>query len=86
MDPIQIITIAISIILTSIFIALGIQLWFLLKELRLTIAKINTLLTDVTKVSAVVGDGAANVSGLLAGIKAGLSLVTQLRSRGEENE
>lgn len=86
MEPTQIVIIAISIVLTSLFIALGIQLWFILKEVRISIQKVNKMLDDTGRVTGAVGEGFSNVSGLMSGLKTGLSLVTSLRKKGEDNE
>jgi hypothetical protein len=86
MDPTQIVIIAISIVLTSLFIALGVQVWFILKEVRISVQKVNKMLDDAGRVSGAVGDGFSNVSGLMNGIRTGLSLVTSLHKKGEENE
>ena len=86
MEPTQIVLIAISIILTTLFIALGIQLWFILKEIRASLIKVNKMLDDAGKVTGAVGEGVTNVSGLMSGIKAGMSLVTSIRKKGEDDE
>jgi len=86
MDPTQVVIIAISIVLTSLFIALGVQVWFILKEVRLSVQKVNKMLDDAGRVSGAVGEGFSNVSGLMTGIKTGLSLVTSLHKKGGNNE
>lgn len=86
MDPTQIVIIAISIVLTSLFIALGVQVWFILKEFRISIQKVNKMLDDGGRVSGAVGDGFSNVSGLMTGIKTGLSLVTSMHKKGSNDE
>ncbi len=86
MEPTQIVIIAISIVLTSLFIALGIQFWFILKEIRGTVIRLNKMLDDAGRVTGAVGEGFNNVTGLMSGIKAGLSLVTSLKKKGESDE
>lgn len=86
MEPTQIVIIAISIVLTSLFIALGIQFWFILKEIRGTVIRLNKMLDDAGRVTGAVGEGFNNVNGLMSGIKAGLSLVTSLKKKGESDE
>lgn len=86
MDPTQVVIIAISIVLTSLFIALGVQVWFILKEIRISIQKVNKMLDDAGRVSGAVGEGFSNVSGLMSGIKTGLNLVTSLHKKGNEND
>lgn len=86
MEPTQIVIIAISIVLTSLFIALGIQLWFILKEMRGTVMRINKMLDDAGRVTGAVGEGFSNVSGLMNGIKTGLSFVTSFKKKGDSDE
>lgn len=86
MEPTQIVLIAISIVLTSLFIALGIQFWFILKEIRNSLVKVNKMLDDAGRVTGVVGEGVSNVSGLMNGIKAGMALVTSMKKKGDSDE
>jgi hypothetical protein len=86
MEPTQIVLIAISVVLTTLFIALGVQVWFILKEIRVSLTKVNKMLDDAGKVTGAVGEGVTNVSGLMNGIKAGMSLVTSIRKKGENDE
>ncbi len=86
MDPVQTVIIAISIVLTSVFIALGIQVWFILKEVRGSFQRFNKMLDDAGKVTEAVGEGMTNMTGLINGIKAGLSLASSMRKKGEDHE
>lgn len=86
MEPVQIVIIAISILLTSLFLALGVQVWFILKEMRGSIQRMNKMLDDAGKVTGAVGEGVSNMSGLMNGLKAGLQIATSLRSKkGDES-
>ena len=86
MDPIQIVIIAVSTLLTTLFIALGIQLWFILKEVRLSMQKVNKMLDDGCKVSGAIGEGAENVQGLVNGLKAGFAIMSSMKKKGDDNE
>jgi hypothetical protein len=86
MEPTQIVIIAIAIVLTSLFIALGIQMWFILKELRGSVVRVNKILDDSGKVSGAVSDGVTNVNGLMNGLKSGISLVTSFKKKGDIDE
>jgi len=86
MEPVQLVIIAISVILTSLFIALGIQFWFILKEVRGSMQRVNKMLDDTGKITGAFGDGVSNMSGLMNGLRAGISLVTSLQKKGEKNE
>ena len=86
MDAVQITIIAISFIHTMLMVALGVQVWYILKEVRVSIEKMNKMLEDGGKMTGAVSEGVASVGGLLSGIKAGLSFFTSLRKKGEEHE
>ena len=86
MDAVQITIIAISFILTMLMVALGVQVWYILKEIRISIEKMNKMLEDGGKMTGAVSERVASVDGLLSGIKAGLSLVSSFRKKGDEHE
>jgi hypothetical protein len=86
MDPIQIVIIVVSTLLTTLFIALGIQLWFILKEMRIAMTKVNRMLDDGCKVTGAIGEGAENVQGLVNGLKAGFAIMSSMKKKGEDHE
>lgn len=81
MDPVQLTIIAVSLVLTGLFVFLGVQVWLILKEMRASLQKVNTMLTDATKVTGTVSEGFTSVAGLMSGLKAGISFITSLRGR-----
>lgn len=86
MDPIQLTIIIISFALAILLIVLGIQLWYILKEMKISLQKINKMLDDAGKVTGTVSEGVESMSGFISGIKTGLSLITSLRHKGENHE
>lgn len=86
MEPIQLLIIVVTIILTILLVVLGIQMWFILKEIRLSLQKMNGMLTDMQKVTGTVGEGVSNLGGIVSGLKAGLSLFSSIRKRGDTDE
>ncbi len=86
MDPVQLTIIIISFALAILFIVLGIQVWYILKEMRTSLQKVNKMLDDAGKVTGTVSEGVESMSGFLSGIKTGLSLITSLRHKGETHE
>lgn len=85
MDPIQLVIIVISLALTILIVVLGIQVFFILKEIRRSMQKMNKILDDFGKVTGSVGEGAQNLSGLVSGIKAGMGVFSSLRKKGEDH-
>lgn len=86
MDVVQITIIVVSLILTILFVILGIQVFYILKEIRRNLQKINKMFDDFGRVTGVVGDTAEGLSGFVSGIKTGLKFVSNLRLKGEDGE
>jgi hypothetical protein len=86
MDPTQLTIILISIALTILVIVLGIQVWFILKEVRSSIIKMNKMLDDAGKVSGAVSEGVIGMSGFVNGLKTGISAITSLIHKKEKHE
>ena len=86
MDPIQLLIIVVTLILTILLVVLGIQMWFILKEIRISIQTMNKMLDDMQKVTGTVGEGVSNLGGVMSGLKAGLSIFSSLRKKGEGDE
>ncbi len=86
MDAVQITIIAISFILTGLLVVLGVQVWYILKEIRFSIQKMNKMLDDGGKVTGAVSEGVSGMGGLFSGIKAGLSFFSSFRKKGDNHE
>lgn len=86
MDPVQLTIIGISIALTVLVIILGVQVFYILKEIRSSVQKANKMLDDAGTVTGTVSEGVTSMSGFINGIKSGISLVTSLKHKGEVNE
>ncbi len=84
MDLVQVTIVLISFILTFFFVFLGIQVWFILKEMKVGLQKMNKMLDDMGKVTGTVGEGISSIGGFVGGIKSGLSLFTSLRKGGSD--
>lgn len=86
MDPTQLTIIVISLALAILLIVLGIQVWYILREIRISLQKMNSMLDDAKKVSGTVSEGIVGMSGFVNGIKTGISAVTSLLHKKEEPE
>jgi hypothetical protein len=84
MDPVQLTIIVISFILTLLLVVLGVQVWYILKEIRTSIVKMNSMLDDAKKVTLTVGDSVSGMAGVASGIKAALSVFKVFRKKGKE--
>jgi hypothetical protein len=85
MEPTQLVIIVISCALAALLIVLGIQVYYILKEVRRSIQKVNKMLDDTGKVTGSVSDGLVNMSGFVNGLKAGISAIASLK-KGEPHE
>ena len=86
MDPTQLTIIVISFALAILLIILGIQIWYILKEIRMSLQKMNKMLDDAGKVSGTISEGIVGMSGFVNGLKTGISAVTSLLHKKEETD
>ncbi len=86
MDATQLTIIVISSALTVLFIILGIQVWFILREMRRSLEKMNAMLDDAKKVSGAVSEGVVEMSGFMNGIKTGISAITSILAKKTDHE
>ncbi|MFC1626569.1 hypothetical protein ACFL1P_00030 [Patescibacteria group bacterium] len=84
MDPIQLVIIIVSLSLTALILLLGIQVFFILREFRRSIEKVNNMLNDVGKISASIGGGMSNVSGFVNGLKTGISVISSMKNKEDK--
>jgi Zn-dependent protease len=85
MDPTQLTIIIISFALAILLIVLGIQVWYILKEMRVSLQKINKMLDDAGRVSGAVSEGVIGMTGFVNGLKTGINAVTTLLRNKEED-
>lgn len=87
MDLVQLTLIIISLVLTILVCALGVQVFFILKEVKISAQKMNKMLDDAGKVSGTVSDSVVNMAGFVNGLKTGLSVFSSIRGKeGEHGE
>lgn len=86
MDPIQITIILVTLTLTVLIVILGIQVWYIFKEFRQTIQKINKMLDDTGVVTGVMSESATGIAGFVSGIKTGISVLQSIMGKGHHHE
>ena len=86
MDPVQLTIIIISFALAILIVVLGIQVFYILREMRTSITKFNSMLDDGKKVTSTIGDSVSGVAGVFSGIKAALSVFKAFKSKEESHE
>lgn len=77
-DPVQIILLIFITILTILLVILGIQVFFILRDLRQTIDKTNQVLDNTNKITESVAVPAESLSSFVMGLKASAGLGTIL--------
>ena len=83
MDPVQLTIIAIIIVLTVLLVVLGVQVFLILKEIKTSLVKGNSMLDDAKKVTSTVGESVSGMAGIVSGIKAALSVFKTFRKDDE---
>ena len=86
MDPVQLTIIVISFVLTLLLVVLGVQMWYILKEFRTSLVKMNSMLDDAKKVTLTVGDSVSGMAGVASGIRAALSVFKVFRKKEKGDE
>lgn len=78
-DPAQIVLFLVIIILTTLLVVLGIQVFFILREVRRAVGKTNKILEDAGVITESVSAPLATLSSLMMGIKTGISAANLLK-------
>lgn len=79
-DPAQTALFLIIIVLTFLLIVLGVQVFFILKELRKTIDKLNKVLDDTGTITESVAKPVSSLSSIAMGLKAGAKIAKILNT------
>lgn len=74
-DPVQLVLLIVILVLTVLLVVLGIQIFFILKELRQTISKTNKVLDNADSITENIDVPLSALSSLALGVKAS-SLIT----------
>jgi hypothetical protein len=69
-DPVQLVLLIVILVLTVLLVILGIQIFFILKELRQTISKTNTVLDNANSITENIEVPLSALSSLALGVKA----------------
>lgn len=73
-DPAQLALFLVIIILTILLIVLGVQVFFILRELKRTLEKANKVLDDTGNITESVSGPISSLSTLVTGLKTGASI------------
>lgn len=81
--PAQILLILVISVLSTLLVLCGIQTYYILKEFRETVKKVNKVLDDAGTVSSSVAKPVAGLSGFLTGLKSGANIVKFFTKKSE---
>ena len=84
-DPAQTALFLVIIVLTLLLIILGIQVFFILRELRKTINKTNKILDDTGAITESVSGPISSFSSIAMGLKAGARLAKILNIKDKKH-
>lgn len=70
-DPVQIILLVVIIVLATLLVVLGVQVFFILLELKVTVKKVNKILDHADSITENIEGPLTTISSLFLGIKAG---------------
>lgn len=74
MDTAQVVLFLVIIILTVLLVVLGIQVFFILRELRKTVDRANKILEDASEITESVRKPVSSLSSLAMGLKTGATI------------
>lgn len=64
-DTVQAVLLFVIVLLTILFVVLGIQVFYILRDLRQTVRKTNVILDDVEKITQGISEPVSALSGIL---------------------
>lgn len=80
-DTSQILIVAAITIMTVILTIIGVQLIFILKEVRRLLVRVDTVVSEIEKIGLGIGHGYSEISGFISGAKNIFMLTDFLASR-----
>ncbi len=84
--PAQVLLFIVITVLTTVVSLCGIQVFYILKELRQSVRKTNKILDDAGLISESVAKPISGISGFLTGLKSGAEIIRLLKGKKEKTE
>ena len=85
-DPTQILLIIVVVALTTLVIFLGVQVYRILGEIRLSVKKTNKMLDDVGLITESIAKPISQASGFVSGLKSGMKILSSFVGDKEDKE
>lgn len=86
MDTVQALLVAVVIVLTIMLVIIGLQVFYILRELRRTITKANRVLDNTESITESVNAPVSSFSNLLMGLQSGKTIVSLLQKMREKKK
>lgn len=83
-DTAQFVLLFVVVALTILLICLGVQVYFILRELRRTVEKANKVLDETGMITESISGPLASLSTLASGIKTGAMVANFLKGKGSK--
>lgn len=80
-DTAQIVVLFVVVALSALLLILGVQVFFILKDLRRAVTKANKVLDDTSVITETVSGPISSLSTLTSGIKMGATLLKLLKKK-----
>lgn len=84
LDITQTLLIVVITVLTILLAVIGVQVFFILRDMRDTVQKTNKILEDTSSMTANFKRPFSSMTSLASGIKTGLEIISMLRERKEK--
>ncbi len=85
-DTAQAVLLFVLIVLTILVLVLGVQVFFILRELRQTVTKANKVLDDASTITESVSGPLSTFSNLATGVKTGALLAGLLKRKSQKGD
>lgn len=86
MDTIQALFVAVVIVLTILLIILGLQVFYILRDMRKTIHKLNRVLDNTESITESVSAPISSLSAMLTGMRGGATIAGFLKKLREKKK
>lgn len=86
MEITQLILVLVIVLLASVLTVIGVEVFFILKEFRISVRKINKILDDSGLISESIAKPVADLSGFITGLKNGVHLMKFISKFTDEKE
>lgn len=83
-QPAQILLFIVISVLSAVLTACGIQVYYIFKEFKESVKKMNKVLDDFGVISESVAKPISEISGFITGLKSGVELIKILKRKKEE--